>query len=279
MIKLPATNTLIVEQEHSVLRIWFNRPEAKNSLNDEITRGLADVLDQARDDREIRTIVLRGKGGIFCAGADIKGFQSNMQGSDQKQKSSQKTSHKDVAAANRSFGNLMIKLNEQPQTIVMLVEGAAIGGGLGLTCIGDVTIVAKDTRFRLSETSLGIPPAQIAPFVAERIGLTQARRLMLTGAKFDGAQAVQLGIGHLLAEKPEDLDRLCQQVLAQISLCAPGANAITKAILFEASRNPRAKALDFAADGFAQCMLGPEGREGVAAFIEKRKPYWADSDQ
>ena len=273
MIKPPKTSALIVEQDQSVVRIWFNRPDAKNSLNDEITGGLADVLDQAREDREIRTIILRGKGGIFCAGADIKGFKSNMQGGEE----AKSPDHKAVAAANRAFGDVMIKLNEQPQTVVMLVEGAAIGGGLGLTCVGDVTIVAKDTRFRLSETSLGIPPAQIAPFVAERIGLTQARRLMLTGAKFDGAEAVRLGIGHLLAESADELERLCEQVLAQISLCAPGANAITKAILFKASRSPRGEALDFAADGFAACMLSDEGREGVAAFIQKRKPYWAEN--
>ena len=273
MIKPPKTSALIVEQDQSVVRIWFNRPDAKNSLNDEITGGLADVLDQACEDREIRTIILRGKGGIFCAGADIKGFKSNMQGGEE----AKSPDHKAVAAANRAFGDVMMKLNEQPQTVVMLVEGAAIGGGLGLTCIGDVTIVAKDTRFRLSETSLGIPPAQIAPFVAERIGLTQARRLMLTGAKFDGAEAVRLGIGHLLAESADELERLCEQVLAQISLCAPGANAITKAILFKASRSPRGEALDFAADGFAECMLSDEGREGVAAFIQKRKPYWAEN--
>ena len=273
MIKPPKTSALIVEQDQSVVRIWFNRPDAKNSLNDEITGGLADVLDQVREDREIRTIILRGKGGIFCAGADIKGFKSNMQGGEE----SKSPDHRAVAAANRAFGDVMMKLNEQPQTVVMLVEGAAIGGGLGLTCIGDVTIVAKDTRFRLSETSLGIPPAQIAPFVAERIGLTQARRLMLTGAKFDGAEAVRLGIGHLLAESADELEHLCDQVLAQISLCAPGANAITKAILFKASRSARGEALDFAADGFAACMLSDEGREGVAAFIQKRKPYWAEN--
>ncbi len=269
------------ERDPSILRLWFNRPDAKNSLNEELTGALHDILDRVRDDRNIRTIILRGKGGIFCAGADIKGFRSNLQGSKQgqKQSASHKEVAKEVAAGNRSFGDLMIKLNEQPQTVIMLVEGAAIGGGLGLTCIGDITIVAKQTRFRLSETSLGIPPAQIAPFVAERIGLTQARRLMLTGAKFTGADAVKFGIGHILAEDEGDLEQICQQVLAQIALCAPSANAITKAILFKAARSARPEALDFAADGFAQCMLGPEGREGVAAFLEKRKPYWATGNK
>lgn len=264
--KLPDTKTLILERSGGVLYVWLNRVEAHNAISPEMTDELHVVLDAVRDDRSIRALVLRGKGGLFCAGGDIKGFKSALQG---------QLKHDEVAAVNRSFGDLMLKINEQPQVIIMLVEGAAIGGGLGLCCVGDVTIVMKDTRFRLSETSLGIPPAQIAPFVTERIGLTQARRLMLTGARFKGEEAVALGVAHSVAEDAEDLDLQCRQVLEQIASCAPTANAVTKAIVFESLRRPRAEALDFAAEGFADCMLSDEGLEGVAAFVEKRKPRWA----
>tara|TARA_R110001599_G_scaffold353884_2_gene602405 strand:+ start:96492 stop:97301 length:810 start_codon:yes stop_codon:yes gene_type:complete len=267
MTTLPETSFLILEPQGSVLSIWLNRPEAKNALSAEMVDELAAVLDAIRDDRNVRTLILRGKGGFFCAGGDIKGFKSGMQGG--------APSEEDVARGNRSFGDLMIKLNEQPQVVIILVEGAAIGGGLGLACVGDVTIVTRDTRFRLSETSLGIPPAQIAPFVTERVGLTQARRLMLTGARFKGQEAVQYGIGHILAEDTADMEAKCAGVLQQIALCAPGANAVTKSIVFETTRRPRAEALDFASRGFASCMLSDEGREGVAAFVEKRKPSWA----
>lgn len=267
MSQLPETKDLLLERAGSVLTIWFNRPEAKNSLSEEMVNELDAVLDAAADDRSLRTLVLRGKGGVFCAGGDIKGFKANLQGG--------APDPAEVARGNRHFGHLMVKLNEQPQVVIMLVEGAAIGGGLGLCCVGDVTIVCAEARFRLSETSLGIPPAQIAPFVTERVGLTQARRLMLTGARFKGAEAVELGIGHLLASDAEDMERQCAEVLAQISQCAPGANATTKQIVFETTRRPRPEALDFAAEGFARCMLSDEGREGVAAFVEKRKPQWA----
>jgi len=260
------TSAIIQEREGSVLKLWFNRPEARNALTGDVVDALMKTLDDIRDDRSIRTIVLRGKGGIFCAGGDIKGFKSGMQGGGDP---------KEIAKGNRTFGNLMIKLNEQPQVVVMLVEGGAIGGGLGLACVGDVTIVTKDTRFQLSETSLGIPPAQIAPFVTERVGLTTARRLMLTGARFKGEEAVRLGIGHMVAEDAADMERMCEEVLGQIANCAPGANAVTKSIVFETTRRPRSEALDFAADGFAACMLSDEGKEGVTAFIEKRKPRWA----
>ena len=98
---------------------------------------------------------------------------------------------------------------------------------------------------------------------------------MLTGARFKGEEAVQYGIAHLLAEDAADMEAKCTEVLAQIALCAPGANAVTKSIVFETTRLPRADALDFASRGFADCMLSEEGREGVAAFVEKRKPQWA----
>ena len=268
MAALPQTRDLILEQRGSVLTIWFNRPAAKNSLSADMVDELHAVLNAAAADRTLRTLILRGKDGTFCAGADIKGFKSDAQGGEPDEVS--------VARGNRSFGDLMIQLNEQPQVVIMLVEGAAIGGGLGLCCVGDVTIVTRDAKFRLSETSLGIPPAQIAPFVTERVGLTHARRLMLTGARFNGEDAVRYGIGHILAEDSADMESKCADVLAQIALCAPGANAITKGIIFEATRRPRAEALDFASHGFAACMLSDEGREGVAAFVEKRKPKWAN---
>ncbi len=267
MTALPDTTDLALDRQGSVLTAWLDRPEARNALSAVMVTELGAVLDTVRDDRSLRTIILRGRGGVFCAGGDIKGFKSDLQG--------REPGAAEVARGNREFGDLMIKLNEQPQVVIVLVEGAAIGGGLGLACVGDVTIVTREARFRLSETSLGIPPAQIAPFVTERVGLTQARRLMLTGARFRGEEAVQYGIGHILAEDAADLEAKCAGVLEEIALCAPGANAVTKGIVFETTRRPRPEALDFAARGFAACMLSDEGREGVAAFVEKRKPRWA----
>jgi isohexenylglutaconyl-CoA hydratase len=98
---------------------------------------------------------------------------------------------------------------------------------------------------------------------------------MLTGARFKGEEAVQYGIGHILADDSADMEAKCAAVLEQIALCAPGANAVTKGIVFETTRRPRGEALDYASRGFASCMLSDEGREGVSAFVEKRKPKWA----
>ena len=184
MTSLPTCKDLILSRQSGVLHIYLNRPEVKNALVDGVVNELHAVLNAARDDRSLRALVIRGEGGTFCAGGDIKAFKSGLQ--------EVPPSDEEVARGNRSFGDLMIRINEQPQTVIMLVEGAAIGGGLGLCCVGDITIVTHDTKFRLSETSLGIPPAQIAPFVTERVGLTTARRLMLTGASFTGEDAVVL---------------------------------------------------------------------------------------
>ncbi len=270
MPKLPETSQIELEQNGSVLTLWLNQPETRNALTEQMTSEIHATLDAIRDDRSIRTLIIRGKGGFFCAGGNLKDFDAG-----QKVDISEEEMAALIAKGNRKFGELLIKLNEQPQTVITLVEGAAIGGGLGLACLSDVSIVTRDARFRLSETSLGIPPAQIAPFVTERVGLTQARMLMLTGAKFKGEEAVNLGLAHILADDSEDLERKCADVLAQIAFCAPGASAVTKTIIFESTRRPTESALDFAAEGFARCLLSDEGREGIGAFVEKRAPSWS----
>jgi isohexenylglutaconyl-CoA hydratase len=265
---LPETSHILLERQDSVLTLWLNQPESRNAIDDVMVAEIHATLDAIRDDRTIRTLVIRGKGGFFCAGGNLKGFKAGQ--------GEEAVTAETVAAGNRQFGELLLKLNEQPQTVIALVEGAAIGGGLGLVCLSDVSIVTRDTRFRLSETSLGIPPAQIAPFVTERVGLTRARQLMLTGARFRGEEAVQYGLAHVLAEDGGDLEKKCEEILAQIALCAPNANAVTKDIVFTSTRLSRSEALDHAALGFATCMLSEEGREGITAFVEKRAPAWAD---
>lgn len=153
-----------------------------------------------------------------------------------------------------------------------------MAGGLGMVCTGDVVAVTADAKFAMTETTLGIPPAQIAPFVAQRLGLRIARRLMLTAARFDGTDAGRLGLADHVVADAAGLEAVEAGLRAQVMRCAPGANAVTKEILLATRHLDREAMLDFAASGFARCMLGEEGREGVAAFLEKRRPSWsADS--
>ncbi|MEM7343440.1 MAG: enoyl-CoA hydratase/isomerase family protein [Chloroflexota bacterium] len=258
-------NNILVERKESRYYVTLNRPEVRNALTGETVAELTRILDQIEDDRAIRTLILRGAGGFFCAGGDIKAFKQLFQG---------EFSAEQVAAENRAAGHFFTRLNQLPQTVLMLVEGAAVGGGLGLVCTSDVAITTADTRFALSETSLGVPPAQIAAFVVQRIGFTQARRLMLTAARFKGDEAEQLGLVHFSVPDSEALEQKAEEILQQIERCGPQANAITKEILHSTQSQPLENTLDMAARRFATAMQSEEGREGVAAFLEKREPAW-----
>ena len=151
-----------------------------------------------------------------------------------------------------------------------------MAGGLGMVCTGDVVAVTRDARFAMTETTLGIPPAQIAPFVVQRLGLSTARRLMLTAARFDGEEAGRLGLADFVVNDGDGLEQIEAEIKSQVMRCAPGAVAVTKEIALATRHLPRQDMLEFSARGFARCMLSEEGREGVASFLEKRKPVWAE---
>ncbi len=270
---LPKCSTLEFEHDHDWLTVWLSRPEARNALSGEMIVELHRVFSWLKDQRSIRGITLRGRGGVFCAGGDIKGFKAILQGG--------KQSLEDIAAISRQNGALFDVINEAPQTVIVLVEGAAMAGGLGIVCCADVVVVMRDAKFAMTETSIGIPPAQIAPFVVERLGLRMARRLMLTASRFEGVEAERIGLADHVAEDITGLGRIEAEVRKQVRRCAPGANAVTKQIVLATRHVDRAAMIRLAGDGFAECMASDEGREGVASFLEKRKPYWAvrPSDQ
>ena len=159
---------------------------------------------------------------------------------------------------------------------MVAIEGAAFGGGLGLASIGDVAICMADARFAMSETGLGVVPAQIAPFVARRIGVPEARRLALTGMRFDGREAGRIGLVHHVCDSAEAFAATLAKVLADINRCAPGANAATKRLLLASGTTPLEALLDDAASAFAAALRSGEGREGVTAFLEKRPAAWVD---
>ncbi|MEO3387915.1 enoyl-CoA hydratase-related protein [Mesorhizobium sp. CAU 1741] len=266
MSALPQTETLLLEQDDGWLTVWLNRPEARNALSNEMAEELHAVATVLRESADIRGVTFRGKGGTFCAGGDLKGFKAITEGGQD---------HADVAAFSRRAGELFHAVNELPQVTVMLVEGAAMAGGLGLVCAGDVVAVTADAKFALTETMLGIPPAQIAPLIVQRVGLSAARRIMLTAARFDGNGALKLGIADEVVADAEGFAAFESALRKDVRKCAPGANAVTKQLVLAAPRLSRDEMLDRAADGFASCLLGEEGREGVASFLEKRKPRWA----
>jgi isohexenylglutaconyl-CoA hydratase len=154
-------------------------------------------------------------------------------------------------------------VNTTPQVVVAAVEGYAIAGGFGLLCVSDVAIATEDAGFAMSETAIGIVPAQIAPFVAARIGVPQTRHLALTAARFKGPEALRLGIVHHLVKDSAALDAKLEEILKQVDRCAPFANAATKAVVMKVGSEPLASVLDFAADKFAEARRSPEAAEGL----------------
>jgi isohexenylglutaconyl-CoA hydratase len=265
---LPDCNTIELHQDSGVLRITLNRPDARNAMTLAMVEELMATFAAIAESTEIRAVVLRGAEGNFCAGGDIKDLS-------RKGTSASGPDDDRLFTLNRTFGRMITQVNAAPQVVVTLLEGAVLGGGFGLACISDIAIADRGSQFGMPETSLGIPPAQIAPFVVARVGLMQARRLILTGARFNGDEARALGVVHFTTTSSEEMESVAEQQLQQVMRCAPTANRVTKDLILSVGRVEHEQLLDTAAREFAAAVQGEEGREGMRAFIEKRPARWA----
>ncbi|XOZ35016.1 enoyl-CoA hydratase/isomerase family protein [Halomonadaceae bacterium KBTZ08] len=269
MIPLPECETLKLEQAHGFLYVTLHRPEARNAMSLAMVQELRQVFVAIQNETIPRAVVLRGTEGHFCAGGDVKDMASA-----RNQKADE--DEDPLAELNRAFGHLLVEVESAPQTTVAVLEGAVMGGGFRLACVSDVALCREDATFGLPETTLGITPAQIAPFVVRRIGLTRARRLALTGHRFDGSEAFWLGVVHDFARSGDELEQKLAQVIERVRQCAPQASRMTKDLLLSVENEPLASLLDRAAVDFAAAVRGDEGQEGTTAFMQKRKPSWAE---
>lgn len=266
MADLPSVSTLDVSLSDGWLSIWLNQPRSRNALSSALTADLRTVLNAVRDDRTVRGITLRGRGGVFCAGGDLKSFKTDLQASGARDA---------VINLSKEGATLFHLFNTMPQVTVVVIEGAAMAGGFGLACCADVAIVQSDAQFGFSETAIGLSPAQIAPYVIQKLGYATARRLLLTAARFDGNGAQELGFADFVGQTATDLDHLEYVIRCQVLRCAPGAVAGTKALLLNLPQLSHEQAVQAAAENFADRMISDEGREGIASFIEKRRPSWS----
>ncbi len=266
MTTLLETQKLELKLHQGWLTIWLNSPENRNALSNDLSAELIETLEVVKDDRSVRGITLRGKGGIFCAGGDLKSFGKALMGG---------VSHAETVQMNRRGGEMFALVNSMPQVVVALVEGAAIAGGLGLMCSADVIAVTQSAKFSLTETKLGIVPAQIAPLIVERVGLPLARRLMLTASQFQGSEAVEIGLADYAVASEAELEAIEQEIRESVIQCGPNAVAATKALLLASPHLSKDEQMDRAAESFAQCMLSDEGREGILSFVNKQTPSWA----
>jgi isohexenylglutaconyl-CoA hydratase len=257
---------VLIRHDGPVLHLTLNRPARRNPLSVAMVQALRAALAAAEADGRTRVVVLRGAGGHFCAGGDI---------ADMAAARARAVEDKDVVVRlSAAFGELCLAFADSPLATIGVLEGTVMGGGFGLACVVDVALAGESVAFRLPETSLGLPPAQIEPFLLERLGYGETKRLVVTGAHLGAAEALSLRLVHEV-HPDAALDVALQRVIGDILRCAPGALATSKALLARARHRAPASLIHEAAEAFSAAVLGDEGTEGTSAFLAKRPPRWA----
>jgi methylglutaconyl-CoA hydratase len=239
------------EREGPLLRVTLARPERRNAFDAALIRELTDAFSEVG---EARVVVLAGEGQSFSAGADVDW-----------QRSAIDLSYDDnVDDALRLYLMLQV-IDSCPAPVVGRIQGYALGGGSGLVCCTDVAVAAPDAVFGFSEVKLGIIPAVISPFVLARIGTAAARRLFLTGERFDAETALRIGLVHEVAE---DLDGALERVVGELLTSGPEATRAAKRLIRDRPGGEEAAHLA------ARLRTSPEGQEGLRAFLDKRPAAW-----
>lgn len=243
------------------LYLVLNRPEVYNAFNGELIENILEALEEAAENDSVRLLILTGSGKNFCAGGDINYMRSLGTNNFEENKED---------ALQMAY--LMQALNEFPKPTIARVNGAAYGGGVGLLCCCDMAFGTENTKVCLSEVKIGMVPATIGPHILKAIGTRNAHRLMLTAEVMQGQEAVdhQLLTGLF---KEEEFDQQIQSIAKKISQNAPEALNITKALLLNLAYQPiNDGVIEYTADVIANVRASEEGKEGLAAFLEKRKP-------
>jgi methylglutaconyl-CoA hydratase len=256
-------SSIEIERNGGRATLWLNRPERHNAFDDGLIAELSAALAALAADSAIRVLLLAGRGKSFSAGADLA-WMKRMAGN---------TAAENVADAQK-MAEMLHRLDSLPKPTVALVQGAAMGGGVGLVAACDIAIATEDAQFAFSEARLGLTPATISPYVIAAIGPRAARRYFLTAERFDARRALGLGLvsavvpaADLAAAANKLADILCQN--------SPGAMAEAKRLIADVTGRPIDAALRYETAGrIARQRASAEGREGVAAFLEKRKPNW-----
>lgn len=259
----PPYETLHIVVRDAVATLTIDRPDVHNAFNEQLIAELTAALRALDRDDDVRVIVLTGAGKSFCAGADLQWMQ-RMAGFSPAQ---------NLADA-KKLARMLAMLNRISKPTVARVSGAVYGGGVGLVACCDVGIGADDAVFALSEVRLGLIPATISPYVIEAIGARNTRRYFVTGERFSAAKALQLGLLHETAPSAE-LDARVEEICRQLLAAGPRAQAEAKALIRAVAHRPiDAGVLTDTSRRIARLRASPEGKEGVEAFLAKRKPSW-----
>lgn len=253
----------ISQRGNGVAQITMSRPDVFNAFDETMIGELDVAFDQLINDAGVRVIVLAGAGKHFSAGADLKWMQ----------RASNESREWNLADARR-FAAMLGKIDTCPKPTLARVQGAALGGGVGLACTCDVAIAADNASFAISEARFGILPAAISPYVINAVGKRHARRLALTMSRIRAAEALALGLVHQVSAL-EDLDTAIDAVVAELLAGGPNAQREIKALFAQLEVGPvTAEVRELSAQTISRVRGTTEAREGFAAFLDKRPPDW-----
>ena len=254
---------LNVEAKGGIARITLNRPEVRNAFDDALIATLTRAFVEVGNDKSVRVVVLGGNGPAFCAGADLN-WMKRMAG----------YSYDENLADAKALADMLAALDRLPKPTIARVHGPVFAGGTGLVAACDIAVGTPDAKMCLSEAKLGLSPATISPYVMRAMGERMARRYFLTAEVFDAAEAYRLGMLSWLVEK-EDLDKAIDSLLEHLLSGGPESHAKIKALIRDvAGRRPDDALAAETAKRIAEIRGSPEGKEGIAAFLEKRKASW-----
>ena len=250
-----------------VLFVALNRPEIRNAFNPAVIDELHQAFSVDAFKKEVRVIVLKGEGAVFCAGGDLNWMKQAID-----------FNYDENLQDTRKLSQLFELMNECPKPVIGAIHGAAIGGGVGLVSICDIAIATEDTQFSLSEVRLGVVPACIGPFVISKIGASHARGLFMSAERFQADKAKEIGLIHTIVKDQNHLNEEVERLLGNILQCSPNAMAVAKRLVLDLSwPERRAKlpdCLEHVSKVLADVRVSKEGQEGIRAFLEKRKPSW-----
>jgi methylglutaconyl-CoA hydratase len=259
-------HTLDVTISGAVATVTLNRPRVHNAFNETAIKELEHSFRMFGDRDEVRVIVLTGSGTTFCAGADL-GWMKRM---------AEIPYEENFADAYR-LATMLRTLYHCPKPVIARVQGDAYGGGLGLIAVADIAIASSKASFGFSEVKLGLMPAVISPFVIQAIGSRPARRYFVTGERFTAQEACRIGLVHEVVT-PDVLDARLNSIVTQITQNGPQAVIESKRLIQDIDLLSEKLAVD-TAERIARLRGSEEAREGVQAFLEKRRPSWAKTQQ
>lgn len=246
-----------------IATVTLNSPQTRNAMSNDLMRELRKAASELASDSKVRAIVLTGAGDVFSAGGDLKGMQR------------QATNTREGRIADATeFATTLKELDELSKPLIGRINGSAFGGGLGLISICDIAIGLAGATFRLSEVTLGLIPATISPYVVAKIGAPNARRTFLTARKLDGEAAVKMGLLDEAVGSLEELDAAIEREVQDVLACAPGAVANAKLLIRQVNTHGIDENLPYTANALADAWETAEIREGIDAFMNKRKPNW-----